>query len=112
MEWERGINYDAMERDRERTREMWCSDCKEVVDAKYFYDPDTGYGEWQCPVDDFHTVDEVAFCKCGNSMCDGEEFCDSCKEDIKTKWFNLLASIDPNHRAEDVLDYIEEIMEF
>ena len=92
----------------DRVREMWCMDCNEVVDATYFYDPDTGYSEWQCPVDDFHSVDDVAFCKCGNSMCHGEDMCESCKTDIKEKWWALVNSVDPGFDAYDVMNYIAE----
>lgn len=106
MDWEPGIDYDRMYRDEEECVDMWCQDCKEVVRARLYRDDSVGYSEWQCPVDDFHTLSNIGYCKCGEPMEDTDTLCPGCQKGIRDGWFDMLKTLSPKLDPYDVRDFI------
>ena len=88
---------------------MWCEDCKEIVDATFYFDRSTGYREWQCPCGEEHTVVDIKYCKCGEPMGETDDLCPACKYNISEAWSKFLKEIDSNLDMYDVMNYIEEI---
>lgn len=98
--------YEKEYRDYASGQDMWCEDCKEVVRARLYKDDSVGYSEWQCPVEEWHSLSKIKHCDCGNPMGDDDKMCPSCKADVTEKWWNLMKSV--ALKTETVLAFINE----
>jgi hypothetical protein len=83
--------------DKDYTVEMWCSNCKEVVEVRpeaevivedgHSYEVGTYYN---CPNDSDHELQEVAICPvCGREMGYYDDFCPACYE-TGTQWLTEM----------------------
>ena len=91
--------------------EMWCDGCKEVVEAVYYEDLDTGFCEYQCPADYLHTVTEIGRCQCGEPMGSSDYFCPSCEHEIKDGFMKFIKSLPVGIDPYDATHYaIDEML--
>ena len=88
----------------------WCTDCKEVVLARNFYDRDTGYTEWICPNSGDHFVEEIEYCECGEPMGESDEVCPACMDELRSIRRRVLEIL-PNglslSTAFEVIEYMK-----